>query len=100
MKSVILSTAAAIVALSATGALAENAVGQSRARLAAEFAKADVAEARKGGRAERQVSSGIRLGIFDSIFGDIRLGVADSSRVDAGSFSRSLSNRNEVRAGR
>ncbi len=99
MKTVILSTAAAVVALTATVASAENAVSQARARLDAEFAKIEKADQGRTSRGERQVTSGAGFGLFDSIFGNVEFGVADSGRLDAGSFA-GVANRPEVRAGR
>ncbi|MEM9147868.1 MAG: hypothetical protein AAGC57_16920 [Pseudomonadota bacterium] len=86
MHKVLFGITAAAIALSAAAASAENAVPQARERLAAEFAKQDVADRTTG---TRQITSGVNFGLFDTIFGaDVSLGAADTGKIDANRFGR------------
>lgn len=85
MKTVVYGITAAAIALGATAASAENAVPQARERLAAEFARAELAEARADRAGERQITSGIGFGLFDA---EISFGAADTGKIDSHRFGR------------
>ncbi|MEL6220285.1 MAG: hypothetical protein AAFR79_17780 [Pseudomonadota bacterium] len=86
MKKVVFGITAAAIALGAAAASAENAVPQARERLAAEFAKQDVADRNAG---ERQITSGASFGLFDGLFGgSVSFGAADAAKLDASNSAR------------
>ncbi len=81
MKATLAPLAAAAIALTATGALAENAVSQSRAKLEREFAKQAASE--------RQVTQSARPSFLGSLFGaEINFGIGDIDRVENGTSFR------------